>query len=58
MNIKSIITAALALLASTACSGNKQQTKLETSNETAVMDKNQKVLDFYYYSITIILISI
>ena len=36
MNIKSFITAAMALLASTACSGGAKQEK--------VMDKNQKAL--------------
>ncbi len=48
MNIKSIITAVLALLVSTACSGNKQQTKLETSNETAVMAKDSKALVVFF----------
>ena len=48
MNIKSIITAAMALLASTACSGNKQQTKLETSNETAVMANDSKALVVFF----------
>ena len=48
MNIKCIITAAMALFASTACSGNKQQTKLETSNETAVMAKDSKALVVFF----------
>ena len=40
MNIKSIITATLALLVSTACSGGAKQEK--------VMDKNQKALVVFF----------
>ena len=49
MNIKSIITAAVALLASTACSGNaKQGTEQTTSNETTVMAKDGKALVVFF----------
>ena len=53
MNIKSIITAALTLLVSTACSGNKQQqteteTETLTSNETTVMAKDGKALVVFF----------
>ena len=49
MNIKSIITAAMALLVSTACSGNKQQqTESSTSNETTVMAKDGKTLVVFF----------
>ena len=43
MNIKSIITAAMALLVSTGCSGTKQQqTESSTTNETTTMAKDGK----------------
>ena len=49
MSIKSIITAAMALLVSTACSGNKQQqTESSTSNETTVMAKDGKTLVVFF----------
>ena len=49
MNIKSIITAALALLVSTACSGTKQQqTESSTSNDTTVMAKDGKALVVFF----------
>ena len=49
MSIKSIITAAMALLVSTACSGNKQQqTESTTSNETTVMAKDGKTLVVFF----------
>ena len=49
MSIKSIITAAMALLVSTACSGNKQQqTESSTSKETTVMAKEGKTLVVFF----------
>ena len=49
MNIKTIITAALALLTSTACSGTKQQqTESSTSNETTTMAKGGKALVVFF----------
>ena len=49
MNIKSIITAALALFVSTACSGTKQQqTESSTSNDTTVMAKDGKALVVFF----------
>ena len=49
MNIKTIITAALALLTSTACSGTKQQqTEPSTSNETTTMAKGGKALVVFF----------
>ena len=49
MNIKSIITAALALFVSTACSGTKQQqTESSTSNDTTIMAKDGKALVVFF----------
>lgn len=49
MNIKGIITAAMTLLVSTACSGNaKQGTESSTSDKTAVMEKDGKVLVVFF----------
>ena len=49
MNIKSIITAAMALLVSTGCSGTKQQqTESSTSNETTAMVKDGKALVVFF----------
>ena len=49
MNIKSIITAAMALLVSTACNGTKQQqTESSTSNEKTAMAKDGKALVVFF----------
>ena len=49
MNIKSIISAAVALLISTACGGTKQQqTESSTSNETSTMAKDGKTLVVFF----------
>ncbi len=49
MKLKSIITAALALLVSTACNGTKQQqTESSTSNETTAMEKDGKALVVFF----------
>ena len=49
MNIKSFITAAMALFVSTACGGTKQQqTESSTSNETTAMAKEGKALVVFF----------
>ena len=48
MNIKTFITAVVALLVSTACGGTKQQTETSTSNETSVMAKDGKALVVFF----------
>ena len=49
MSIKSFITAAMALLVSTACGGTKQQqTESSTSNETTTMAKEGKALVVFF----------
>ena len=49
MKLKSIITAAMALLVSTACNGTKQQqTESSTSNETTAMAKDGKALVVFF----------
>ncbi|MBQ9672951.1 MAG: flavodoxin [Prevotella sp.] len=51
MNIKSIITAAVALLVSTACSGNaKQGTESSTSKETTVMTEGKAIVVFFSHA--------
>ena len=49
MKLKSIITAAMALLVSTACNGTKQQqTESSTSNEMTAMAKDGKALVVFF----------
>ena len=50
MNIKSIVTAVLTLLVSTACSGGarQQQTPVSTSNDMTVMENNEKALVVFF----------
>ena len=49
MNIKTFITAVVALLVSTACGGTKQQqTETSTSNKTSVMAKDGKALVVFF----------
>ena len=49
MKFRSIITAAMALLVSTACNGTKQQqTESSTSNETTAMAKDGKALVVFF----------
>ena len=51
MNIKSTITAAVALFVSTACSGNvKQGTEQTTSNETTVMTEGKAIVVFFSHA--------
>ena len=48
MKLKTIITAAMALLVSTACSGNGKQVTESTSNDTTVMTKERKTLVVFF----------
>ncbi|MBQ7423430.1 MAG: flavodoxin [Prevotella sp.] len=51
MNIRSIITAAVALLVSTACCGNaKQGTESSTSNETTAMKEGKAIVVFFSHA--------